>query len=82
LKRWGNSRGLRQQTDLKNGWMVGRLGGDEQRRDTRVNAPDSYRAGVIGGQHVQKASSLARVERRVDDPSVSPVNLAALAETF
>ncbi len=46
-------------------------------------AAQSYRAVLSVDSTYQKASaSLARVEQRVDDPSLSPIDLIQLAETF
>jgi len=46
-------------------------------------AAQSYRTALSVDSTYKKASlSLARVEQRVDDPSVSPIDLANLAETF
>ncbi len=39
-------------------------------------ATQAYRAGLSVDSTYKKASSLARVEQRVDDPSVSPIDLA------
>lgn len=46
-------------------------------------ATQSYRAALsVDSTYKKASSSLVRVEQRVDDPSVSPVNLSELAETF
>ena len=46
-------------------------------------AAQSYRAALsVDSTYKKASSSLARVEQRVDDPSVSQINLTELAETF
>lgn len=46
-------------------------------------AAQSYRAALsVDSTYKKASSSLARVEQRVDDPSVSAINLTELAETF
>lgn len=46
-------------------------------------AAQSYRAALsVDSTYKKASSSLARVEQRVDDPSVSPIDLVNLAETF
>ena len=46
-------------------------------------AAQSYRAALsVDSTYKKASSSLTRVEQRVDDPSVSPIDLAILAETF
>ena len=46
-------------------------------------AAQSYRAALsVDGTYSKASLSLTRVEQRVDDPSVSPIDLANLAETF
>ncbi len=46
-------------------------------------AAQSYRAALsVDSTYSKASSSLARLEQRVDDPSVSPIDLANLAETF
>jgi tetratricopeptide (TPR) repeat protein len=46
-------------------------------------AAQSYRAALsVDSTYKKASSSLTRVEQRVDDPSLSPIDLANLAETF
>jgi Tfp pilus assembly protein PilF len=46
-------------------------------------AAESYRKALsVDSSYSKATSSLARVEQRVDDPSVSPIDLVNLAETF
>jgi hypothetical protein len=46
-------------------------------------AAQSYRAALsVDSTYKKPSSSLTRVEQRADDPSLSPINLAELAETF
>ena len=46
-------------------------------------ATQAYRKALsVDSTYAKATASLARVEQRVDDPSLSPINLAELAETF